>query len=142
MLGQRAMRHNISSTERQRGSIAVEFAIVATLLFTLVIGILDVGNVMFLYNNMLNVAREASRSVAVGEATQAQGQSQAQAKLNNFYGKSGMVNFTVVVTLPVAGQFDVKTTVSAPLSQMLMLDVFKLFGSSTLTATASIRQET
>jgi Flp pilus assembly protein TadG len=136
------MKRISSSTQRQRGAIAVEFAILATLLFTLVIGILDVGNVMFLYNNMLNVAREASRSVAVGEATQAQGQTQALAKLNNFYGKSGKVNFTVVVTLPVAGQFEVKTTVSAPLSQMLMLDVFKLFGNSTLTAVASMRQET
>jgi Flp pilus assembly protein TadG len=130
------------STRRQRGAAAVEFAIVAPLLFMILLGIVDVGNMLFVYNSMLNAARETSRSVAVSADTPAQGKSKAEAALNKHYGKKGKTTFTVVVTVPAnSSEHEVKTTISTPLSETMMLDVFKLLGEFNLTASASIRKE-
>lgn len=137
------MKRLICSTERQRGAAAVEFAVVAPLLFALVMGIVDVGNMLFVYNSMLNAAREASRSVAVAEETPAQGKAKAEAALNKHHGKKGKVIFTVTVIVPGnPSEHEVKTTISTPLSDTLMLDIFGLLGNHNLTAVASMRKET
>lgn len=137
------MKRNTSSIQRQRGAAAVEFAVVAPLLFMIIIGIVDVGNMLFVYNSMLNAARETSRSVAVAEETPAQGKSKAEAALNKHHGKKGKTTFTVVVTVPAnPSQHEVKTTISTPLSETMMLDFFNLLSDYNMTAVASMRKET
>ena len=49
----------------QRGAAAVEFAIVATLFFMLVFGIIDFGFAFHSWNNAVNSAREGARTAAV-----------------------------------------------------------------------------
>ena len=137
------MNPKIIRRHRQQGSSAVEFGIVAPLLLMLIMGIVDVGNLLFVYNSMLNAAREASRSVAVAEQTAAQAKTTAETTLAKHRGKSGAIPFTVVVTVPATpADKEIKTTISAPLSQALMLDMFGLMGSATMTAVSSMRQET
>ena len=52
-----------------RGSALVEFAIVATLLLTLVFGIIECGLVMKDYLTIQQAAREGARSAATGDTT-------------------------------------------------------------------------
>ena len=49
----------------QRGAAAVEFAIVASLFFMLVFGIIDFGFAFHSWNNAVNSAREGARTAAV-----------------------------------------------------------------------------
>ncbi len=49
----------------QNGAAAVEFAIVATLFFMLVFGIIDFGFAFHSWNNAVNSAREGARTAAV-----------------------------------------------------------------------------
>lgn len=51
--------------ENSRGAAAVEFAIVATLLVTLLIGIVEFGIVFFVQGTLAGAAREASRDFAI-----------------------------------------------------------------------------
>jgi Flp pilus assembly protein TadG len=49
----------------ERGAAAVEFAIVATIFFMLVFGIIDFGFAFHSWNNAVNAAREGARLAAV-----------------------------------------------------------------------------
>src|SRR4249919_3631490 len=60
--------HAVSRRGRVRGedgAAAVEFAIVATLFFMLVFGIIDFGFAFHSWNNAANAAREGARKAAV-----------------------------------------------------------------------------
>ena len=50
---------------REEGAAAVEFAIVASLFFMLVFGIIDFGFAFHSWNNAANAAREGARKAAV-----------------------------------------------------------------------------
>jgi hypothetical protein len=50
---------------RQEGAAAVEFAIVASIFFMLVFGIIDFGFAFHSWNNAVNAAREGARKAAV-----------------------------------------------------------------------------
>ena len=54
----------------ERGAAAVEFAIVATLFFMLVFGIIDFGFAFHSWNNAANAAREGARKAAVDSTVQ------------------------------------------------------------------------
>lgn len=54
---------------RQRGVSAVEFAIIATLFFTLLLGIMEFGRFMYLWNTVQEVTRKAAREAAVRDFT-------------------------------------------------------------------------
>jgi len=53
----------------EQGAAMVEFAIVAPLLFMLILGTIDFGRALFVYNNLTNAAREGAR-LAAARATQ------------------------------------------------------------------------
>jgi Flp pilus assembly protein TadG len=59
------MRASKRSFRRQDGAAAVEFAIVASLLFMLIFGIIDFGFAFHAWNNTANAAREGARRAAV-----------------------------------------------------------------------------
>ncbi len=50
---------------QQRGAAAVEFAIIALLLFTLLFGIIEFGRLFYLYNSVQEVTRHAAREAVV-----------------------------------------------------------------------------
>jgi Flp pilus assembly protein TadG len=52
------------SLERQRGTAAVEFALIALVFFTLVFGILEVARAMYLFNTLQEVTRRAAALAA------------------------------------------------------------------------------
>jgi hypothetical protein len=53
------------SQQAQRGAAAVEFAIIALLLFTLLFGIIEFGRLFYLYNSVQEVTRHAARAAVV-----------------------------------------------------------------------------
>lgn len=50
---------------KERGATAVEFAIVAMLFFTIVLGIMEFGRVLYIWNTVQEVTRRAAREAVV-----------------------------------------------------------------------------
>lgn len=55
----------ISSRQSQRGAAAVEFALVAMLLFVVLLGILEIGRMLFVFNTVQEITRRAAREAVV-----------------------------------------------------------------------------
>lgn len=58
-------QHSSAHKPRQQGVAAVEFALVATLLFTLLFGIIEFGRLFFVINSVQEVTRRAAREQVV-----------------------------------------------------------------------------
>src|ERR1700685_2577273 len=54
-----------TNLRNSRGSTIVEFALVITVLFSMVFGIIDFGRAVYAYHYVSNAAREASRFASV-----------------------------------------------------------------------------
>lgn len=61
----KAIIHRCNPHHRQRGATAVEFAIVAMLFFTIVLGIMEFGRVLYVWNTVQEVTRRAAREAVV-----------------------------------------------------------------------------
>ena len=122
----------------QRGAAAVEFAFIMPVLLLMFSGILQFGSVMFLENHMTNVAREASRRVAVGELTQADATTMVQGALVNW----GITYEVSVATADADdGNQDVTVAISLPLSDAALMDVLGLFETGDLSTSVTMRME-
>jgi len=62
-----------SSRTGQRGAAAVEFALIATVFFTLFFGIIEFGRFFYLYNTVQEVTRCAARQAVVRRTNQVDG---------------------------------------------------------------------
>ena len=56
---------NTSLSKKQRGAAAVEFALIATILFTLLFGIIEFGRVLFMMNTTAEATRLGARLAVV-----------------------------------------------------------------------------
>ena len=122
----------------QRGAAAVEFAFIMPILLLMFSGILQFGSVMFLENHMTNVAREASRRVAVGELTEADAATMVQGALVNW----GVTYQVSIATVDAGdGNQDVTVAISLPLSDAALMDVLGLFDTGDLSTSVSMRME-
>ncbi len=127
--------HLVSTLQRfrasQRGGAAVEFAIVLPLLITLLTGIVQMGIMMFVGHNMVSVSQETARLVAVGELTEAEGQTYANEHLMNW-------DLTYDVSVQRQGS-DIVVDIAVPLSDVALIDILGLFKSGNLTTRTSMR---
>lgn len=55
---------------RQRGAAAVEFALIAGVFFTLLLGIIELGRMLYLWNTVQEVTRHAAREAVVRWTTE------------------------------------------------------------------------
>ncbi len=84
------------------------------------------------------VAREASRRVAVGELTEADAHTMAQAALVNW----GVTYQVDVATADAGGgNQDVAVDISLPLSDAALMDVLGLFETGDLSTSVTMRME-
>ena len=122
----------------QRGAAAVEFAFIMPILLVMFSGILQFGSIMFLENHMTNVAREATRRVAVGELTEADAATMVQGALVNWG-----VTYQVSIATEDAddGNEDVTVAISLPLSDAALMDVLGLFDTGNLSTSVTMRME-
>ena len=124
----------------ERGVVAVEFAFVIPILVMIFAGIVQFGAIFFLQGNMGNAAREVARTLAVGGInTQTEAETLANSKLINWG-----VTFDVTTTLPDPNDpndTDFTVTITAPLSEAAIVDILGIFKGGTLSASASMREE-
>ncbi len=122
----------------ERGAAAVEFAFIMPIMLLIFSGILQFGSVMFLENHMTNVAREASRRVAVGELTEADAAPMVQGALVNWG-----VTYQVSIATEDAddGNQDVTVAISLPLADAALMDVLGLFDTGNLSTSVTMRME-
>ena len=126
----------------ESGSNAVEFATVAPILLLIVLGIMQFGMILFTYNNMVQAAREAARTLAVQETTAADAQTIALNQLA-FSGLPFTVTICEPATVPCAGAplSDVSVTIAVPLSEATLVDILGLFSTGDLEASVTMRKE-
>ncbi len=124
----------------ERGAAAIEFAFVIPILSMMCVGMVQFGAIFFLQGNMGNAAREVARTLAVGGIkSQVEAETLAISKLTNWG-----VTFDVTTTLPDPGDpndTDYTVTITAPLSEAAIVDFLGIFKSRTLSASASMREE-
>ncbi len=122
----------------QRGAAAIEFAFIMPILLLMFSGILQFGSVMFLESHMTNVAREASRQVAVGALDEDDAAEMVQGALVNWG-----VTYDVTITTEEDDDDneDVTVAISLPLSAAALIDVLGLFENGNLSTSVTMRME-
>ncbi len=124
----RALGHFLS---HQRGVAAVEFAFVVPVLIILLTGIVQMGLMFFVHHNMLSVSQETVRLVAVGELTTSEGETYANDHLTSW-------DITYDISVQQQGS-DIVVDITAPLSDVALIDYLGLFQSGNMTARTSMR---
>ena len=115
----------------KRGSIVVEFAAVSPVLILMLMGIIQFGAVIFVFNNMTNVARDTSRRAATGEFTELQAEAFAAGILVDWG-----IDYNVDVTVPDPDDStarDVVTVITAPMEDAAVMDALGLLTGRTRT---------
>ena len=105
----------------------------------LLTGIIQLGALLFLQSNMGDVARDTARRLAVGELTEANAPSFAEAQLVTWGG-----SFTVDPDMPDPADpndRDVTVTISVPMADVSLVDIVGAFQSGNMSASSTIRQE-
>ena len=129
------------------GAAAVELAFALPILLVLLFGLIQVGFIFFVWNDMNNAAREGARRLAVDSSiTEAQAQTLVQTWLGNW-----PATFTITAcktandtTNPATctGDDEVFVTVTAPMAEVAIIGNFvDWFGAQTLTAQVVMRKE-
>jgi len=94
----------------QRGASAVEFALIAPLLFSLLLGVIQYGSLFLVQGRMTDAARDTARRLAVGEfASESDAETYAVAQLAEM-----SPGFSAKATLPDPPDHDVTVTITVP----------------------------
>ena len=102
----------MSSLREQRGAAAVEFAIIASLLFILIFGIIEFGVAFMQLQTVRGAVREGARASAVGATIPQTQQKVADAS-------TGIISAEQVVVLPCPGRdTSADTTVTLDTDQL------------------------
>lgn len=88
--------HYQGRQRRQRGAAAVEFALVAVLLIVLLLGIVELGRFLYLYDTVQEVTRRAAREAVVSCTD--------QTTRNGIQSRAVLGNGSVGVSLPAGGE--------------------------------------
>lgn len=134
-------RHPSAPRARRRGAATVEFAIVAPLLFLLVLGIIEFGRLMMVQEILTNGAREAARQAVLPTATK----SEVEQVVKNYMDANQISGYTLQTTDPAttSGGSPVTITLSVPYANVSWLpgEVIQWSGGQTLTARVIMRKE-
>jgi len=133
----------LALVEEQDGVSAVEFAFVLPVILVLITGIINVGVLMLTQSDMVRVAQDAARALALAQMTEQETKTYVQDKL----GRLGE-NLDVAVTLPDpdAGETDVAVTISVPMADVVPIDIIgmknlNIFKKGALQTQITMRQE-
>jgi len=135
----------------ENGAPMVEFALVLPVLLLIFFGIIQFGFIMFTYNNMVQAAREAARTLAVQETNVTEVQQVALNQMGFFSG----LTFTITACEPVVmtpphgpacappldPASDVSVKITVPFSEAAIVDILGFFSTGDLEATVTMRKE-
>ena len=144
---------NRSSSDRRRGAVTVEMALVLPIFISLVLGIIEFGRGFMVAQLVTNAAREGARRAIVDGSTNSDVTSFIQTFLHNASNvATGDVSVTITVT-PAAGNPNPGNSIAACLSRDLInitvsvpfdkiaLVTGKYLAGKNLTGSASMRHE-
>ncbi len=124
---------------QRRGGGVLELAIVFPLLLLILLGIIEFGSVYYVRHRMLHAAREATRSLAIREATAAEAEQIALDHLASIN-----LVFTITVTEPdpvIPGDRTTAVEITTPLHEASAGDPLGIFGAGILQAKVTMRKE-
>jgi len=134
-----------SCRRNRRGAAAVEFAVVAPVLFLMVFGMIEYGRAVMVQQIMTNAAREGARSAVLDGATS----SDVTTRVVDYLHGGGIASaaathVTIDPSNPAsAGYGDpVTVTVTIPFNQVSWLGTPMYLNNRSLTAVAVMRRET
>ena len=134
-------RQSPSSPSPRTGAATLEFAVVAPLLFMLVLGIVEFGRYMMVHEILTNGAREAERQAVLPGATQ----SDVDKVIKDYLDANLIAGYTVQATDPaaVSAGSPITVTVSVPYARVSWLpaEVVQWSGGRSLAATVVMRKE-
>lgn len=103
----------------QGGASAVEFALIAPLLFALLLGIIQYGSLFFIEARMTDTARDTARRLAVGDlATEHEAAVYAAGRLAQWSN-----SFSATAKLPVPPDHDVEVSLSVPKREVAWINL-------------------
>lgn len=125
----------------RRGTAAVEFALVAPLLFLLILGMIEFGRVLMVQQLITNASREGARRGVLDGATT----SEITTSVKNYLTGASVAGATVTVNPnpPSSAGFGepVTVTVSVPFNQVTWLPKPMFLSGKTLSAQSVMRRE-
>lgn len=125
----------------RRGAAVVEFAIVAPVFFTMVLGMIEYGRMVMVQQLVTNASREGARVGVLDGATT----SQVQTAVSSYLSAASVTGATVTVnpSPPSNAGYGapVTVTVTIPFSQVSWLPTPMFLGGKSLTATSVMRRE-
>jgi Flp pilus assembly protein TadG len=132
------MTYRTPSVRRRhrKGAAVVEFAVVAPLLFMLILGIIEFGRLMMVQEIVTNGAREAARQAVLPSATKTEVETVAQ----NYFNANGISGYTLTTTDPAtaSGGSPITVTVSVPYTSVSWLPVGAIQWSDNTTLSAKV----
>ena len=133
------LKHRHRGTSK-RGASAVEFALVAPLLFLFVFGMIEIGRMVMVQQVLTNATREGARLAAMPDATE----TDVETRVTTFSAQAGVPSVTADVspnpTSAVPGD-TINVTASVAISDVGWLPVNVFFPSGSLTSATVMRKE-
>ena len=130
-----------SNTRKRRGAAAVEFAVIAPLLFAVVLGVVELGRAIMVHQTLVSTAREACRVAVLPGTTNEDVIDRATTSLN----AAGITSFTVTMNPdPPSGAAEgtaVTVTIKVSFNNVTWLPVPIYLGGKNLTASSVMRRE-
>lgn len=127
---------------QRRGAAAVEFALVAPVLFLLVFGMIEFGRLVMVQQILTNASREGARLAVLDDITV----SDVSTTVSTYLTGASVSGATTSVSpdpLSTAEYGDAVTvTVSVPFSQVSWLPTPQFLNGTTLSAATTMRRET
>jgi Flp pilus assembly protein TadG len=127
----------ITRGKERRGAAVVEMAIVAPLLCTLLLGIIEYGWVFSVRQALTNAAREGARTAALAGSTSADVQNRVSSFLQPYH----LQNYTMTLTRSTPQNPNETVAISVPYRNVTLMGGF--FGNTNfnLATTCSMRKE-
>ena len=128
--------------EKYRGVAAVEFAVVAPILFLLIFGMIDVGRALMVQNLLTNAARDGARAASLDGVTAVDVEAQVTSFLAALHIPGASVTVTPNPLTSAASGDPVKVSVQVPYASVSWLPSSFFFKGVTLDSTIVMRRET
>lgn len=123
---------------RRRGSVAVELAVMAPLMFTMLFGIIEFGWLFSVRNALINAAREGARLGAIAGTTSAD----IHDRVMEYLTPMGLASkVSVAITEPTDEDPVVMVDITVPQADVSLLGDFFGFETGMVEGVASMRRE-
>jgi Flp pilus assembly protein TadG len=125
----------------RRGAAVVEFALIAPLFFTMILGIIEFGRMMMVQQILVNAAREGARSAVLPGETDAQVTTVVSNYMSGVQISGYSESCSPTLSSNPASGTALKVTVSVPASTVSWLSYGTWFQGQTLSASVTMVKE-